>query len=75
MIKVVSETKNSTVCISNLNIGDTFIHNEDLFIISDDAILGTLNLSHGGMYDEFVDGETQVIPVDIEIKVIRKEVK
>ena len=74
MIKVVSEMKNSTACIGNLNIGDTFIYKEQLYIMSDEVNYVALNLSYGGEYEEF-DGETQVIPVDIEIKVIRKEVK
>lgn len=71
MIKIVSEMKNSTVCLGNLNIGDTFILCGDLFIMSDEVNLGALNLSCGGVYEEF-DGETQVIPVDVEIKVMRK---
>lgn len=71
MIKIVNTMKNSTVNINNLNVGDTFILSDYLFIMSDDVNLGALNLSDGGVYEEF-DTETQVIPVDVEIKVIRK---
>ena len=66
MIKIVSDMRNSTININSLNVGDTFILSENLFII------GALNLSYGGEYEEF-DAETAVIPVDVEIKVMRKE--
>lgn len=74
MIKIVSDMRNSTVNINNLNVGDTFILNENLYIMSDEVSLGALNLSYGGEYEEF-DAETAVIPVDVEIKVVRKEVE
>ena len=72
MIKIVSDMRNSTININSLNVGDTFILSENLFIMSDEVNLGALNLSYGGEYEEF-DAETAVIPVDVEIKVMRKE--
>lgn len=74
MIKIVSDMKTSTVRIGNLGIGDTFILNEQLFIMSDEVNIGALNLNYDGEYEEF-DAETAVIPVDVEIKVMRKEVE
>lgn len=69
MIKIIDDEKRSTVWFNDLDVGDTFLWNEQLFIKSSEPI-GVLNLDCGGRYEE-LDVEEEVIPVDIEIKVIR----
>jgi hypothetical protein len=69
MIKIIDNGKRSTMWFGDLDVGDTFLWNEQLFIKSNEH-LGALNLDCGGEYEELGVDE-QVIPVDIEIKVIR----
>lgn len=57
---------------SDLEIGDTFLYHGDLFIKTDNDC-GVLNLSLEGTRDNFLLLDEEVMPVDIEIKVIRKE--
>ena len=69
MIKVIDYGKRSTMWFGDLNVGDTFLWNEALYIKCNDES-GALNLDCGGEYEE-LNIDTQVIPVDIEIKVVR----
>lgn len=69
MIKIIDNGKRSTMWFGELDVGDTFLWNEQLFIKSNER-LGALNLDCGGEYEELGVDE-QVIPVDIEIKVVR----
>ena len=69
MIKIIDNGKRSTMWFSDLNVGETFLWNEQLFIKCNES-LGALNLDCGGEYEELSEDE-QVIPVDVEIKVVR----
>ena len=69
MIKIIDNGKRSTMWFSDLNVGETFLWNEQLFIKSNES-LGALNLDCGGEYEELGVDE-RVIPVDVEIKVVR----
>lgn len=69
MIKIIDNGKRSTMWFSDLNVGETFLWNEQLFIKSNES-LGALNLDCGGEYEE-LDVDERVIPVDVEIKVVR----
>lgn len=69
MIKVINNKQKSTVWFGNLDVGDTFLWNEVLYIKCNDN-LGALSLSCGGEYEELGVNE-MVLPVDIEIKIKR----
>lgn len=70
MIKIIDDGKNrSTIWFDDLNVGDTFLWNEELYIKCSEP-MGALNLDCGGKYEE-LSVDTQVIPVDIEIKIVR----
>ena len=68
MIKVIDYGKRSTMWFGDLNVGDTFLWNEQLYIKCHDT--AALNLDCGGEY-ELIEVDEQVIPVDIDIKVVR----
>lgn len=70
MIKIIDYGKRSTIWFCDLNVGDTFLWNEQLYIKSDDERNTALNLDEGGEPEKLND-DTQVISVDIEIKVVR----
>ena len=70
MIKVIDNRKKvETEWFSDLNIGDTFLCAEQLYIKCNDD--EALNLAAGGEFEK-VNIDIQVIPVDVEIKIIRK---
>ena len=69
MIKVIDDGQRSTVWYGDLEDGDTFLYNELLFIRFDER--WAINLSDEGERWE-MPVDRQVIPVDVEIKVIRK---
>ncbi len=72
MIKIINdEKKETTERFGDLDVGDTFIFNGELYIKSDKIQDRALNLSHEGDWEEF--GEDLIVfPVDIEIKIIRE---
>lgn len=69
MIKIIDDGKRSTMWFCDLAVGETFLWNEQLFITCNES-LGALNLDCGGEYEE-LGADELVIPVDVEIKVIR----
>lgn len=68
MIKVIDDGQRATVWYGDLEDGNTFLYNELLFIKFDER--WAINLSDGGEHWE-MPIDRQVIPVDVEIKVIR----
>ena len=68
MIKIIDNEKKSTMWFGDLNIGDTFLYNEQLYIkcYQGEAI----NLSNEAEFEE-LDVGTLVTLVDIEIKIIK----
>ena len=72
MIKIINEDEQKiTEWFEDLDVGDTFIYNGDLYIKSDKMLDRALNLSNEGDWEEFRT-DSPVTPVDIEIKIIRK---
>lgn len=71
MIKIINNEKIATEWFGDLDVGDTFIHNGELYIKSDKIQNRALNLSHEGDWKELSVG-LEVTPVDIEIKIIRE---
>lgn len=54
----------------DLDVGDTFLYNGDLYIKAD-ADCGVLNLTLQGTDDE-LGADVEVVPVDIKIEIVRK---
>lgn len=71
MIKIINDKQKAAEWFGNLDVGDTFIYGEELYIKSDKALYRALNLSNKGDWEEF-RAVSLVIPVDIEIKIIEK---
>lgn len=72
MIKIIDDEKKvGTMQFEDLNVGDTFIYNGELYIKSDTVLDRALNLSKEGDWEEF-ERKLPVTPVDIKIKIIRK---
>ena len=72
MIRVIDDKKKiGTEMFKDLDVGDTFLYREKLFIKCDKIRDMALNLSDEGDLEE-LNVDTPVIPVDVEIKIIRK---
>jgi tartrate dehydratase beta subunit/fumarate hydratase class I family protein len=71
MIRIIDDEKKiGTEIFEDLDVGDTFLYHGKLYIKCDKIRDMALNLSDEGDLEGF-SVDAQVIPVDIEIKVIR----
>jgi hypothetical protein len=72
MIKIIDDKKKiGTEMFEDLDVGDTFLYGGKLYIKCDKIRDMALNLSDEGDLEE-LNADELVIPVDVEIKIIRK---